>query len=80
MKTILYTVITAIILTYLLNIAIGKNERVECQKWHEYSHTYADFEYTDWQREQCNIIPDTNIPFRNDQQKVIYYGEITLNV
>lgn len=56
-KDILMTILLIILLIgslFLIFIkGLKNNEKVECEKWHEYSTKYTYWYATDWQIEQC---------------------------
>lgn len=44
---------TFILLGFAVNVAISKNEVIECMKWKEQAQTLAEFYLTQWQVNQC---------------------------
>ena len=53
-STILGIVIVIVLLPWIFNIGITKNEQNECRRWAEMAKERPDFYLTDWQQEQCD--------------------------
>lgn len=80
MKYFFGILVTAVALFYMLTLlkyAIHQHEQVECTKWQEYDMTFDDFEYSDWQKEQCGVDEATTTePISQLEEGVIWRNDL----
>lgn len=54
MKEFIILILIVIIFGFIINIGLGKTEKIECRTWQKQAEKHADYYLSEWQKQQCD--------------------------